>query len=105
MRTNIENAILSAFLFTPFPKEEENDVYELNTSIFKTEFRKKVAIRINDTDPYAYGFLSYQIEESCAGTKYEQDFLDICEQTPMLIKQSKLYHDKLVADDRMEELL
>ena len=105
MRTNTENAILSSFLFANDVGDNLDDVFKLNTSIFKTEFRKRVAEQINNVEEGAYGFLSYELEEKIQGTAYEKDFIDIIGQTSLTLRFAKKYHDKLVADDRMEELL
>jgi hypothetical protein len=105
MRTNIENAILATFLFANDTGDDMENVFTLDTSIFKSAFRKRVAEQINEVKDNAYGFLSYTIEEKVNGTTYEQDFIDMIGQASMTLLIAKKYHDKLVADDKMEELL
>jgi len=105
MRTNIENAILSTFLFANDLGEDLNEVYPLDTSIFTSPFRKRVAEKINAVKDDAYGFESYQIEESVKETQFQQDFIDILAQNSLGLGFSKKYHDKLVADDRVGDLI
>ncbi len=101
-KLNIENAILSTFLFANEMSNDLTWIFKLDTSIFSNPFRKRVAAKINDVEDDAYGFLSYEIEESVIGTQYEQDMIEILAATP--ITNAKKYHDKLVEDIRLEQL-
>ncbi len=102
MKQNIENAILSTFLFANEMSNDLSWIFKLDTSIFSNPFRKRVAEKINAVEDDAYGFLSYELEESVSGTQFEQDFIDILAQTPL--SNTKKYHDKLVEDIRLESL-
>lgn len=105
MRVNIENAILSSFFFANDLGDDLSHIYKLDESIFTSSFRKRVAVRLNAVKDGFYGFESHLIQDSVEGTKFEEDFLDILAQTTMPLSVSKKYHDKLVADDRIEKML
>ena len=51
----------------------------MQTSIFTTPFRVKVAEKINDVEDEAYSFLSYEIENGCEGTIFEHEFIELIE--------------------------
>jgi len=103
MRVNIENAILSTFLYANDTTPNLGWIFKLETSIFTSPFRKRIAQKINEVEDGAYGFLAYEIEESVTGTNFQTDFMDILTQTPLSIV--KKYHDKLVKEDMMEVAL
>ena len=105
MRQDIENSILATFLYANDMGDNIEDAYKLDTAIFTSPYRQRIAEKINDVQDGAYGFLSYEIEESTQGTVYEQDFINILAQTPLGIKYSKKYHDKLQSEKRMEVAL
>ena len=102
MKQNTENAILSTFLFANEMSNDLSWIFKLDTSIFSSPFRKRVAEKMNAVDDEAYGFTSYEIEESVSGTQFEQDFIEILAQTPL--SNAKKYHDKMVEDIRLEQL-
>lgn len=102
---NIENAILSSILFTNDMGENIEDVFKLDSSVFSTKFKQRVAEQINNVTDGYYGFLMTQIEEKCIGTAYEQDFIDLIAQKPMTLGMANKYYNKLVTDKRMEELI
>lgn len=101
-RNDIENAILSTFLLANDMSNDLSWIFKLDTSIFSSKFKKRVAEKINAVEDGAYGFLSYTIEESVIGTPYEQDFIDVLAAHP--ITHVKKYHDKLVKDDEVNKL-
>lgn len=103
-RADIENAILITFLDINDLGENIEDAYKLNISIFTSKFRKRIAERINEVKDGAYGFLSWQIEESCIDTLLEYDYTEMSKQNSLGLLFSKKYHDKLISDDRMEDL-
>ena len=105
MSISIENAILSTFLDINDNNENLDDVYDLDTSIFTSSFRKRVAEKINSVNDNAYGFLSYEIENSIIGTNFESDFTDIQAQNSLGLKFSKKYHDRLVNESLLEVAL
>lgn len=102
-RIDIENAILSTFLFANELEPNLDFVFELDTSIFTSSFRKRVAEKINAVDDGAYGFLEYNIGESVEGTEFEQDYIDMITQCSLTLVRK--YHDSLVEQSRMGELL
>jgi hypothetical protein len=105
-REDIENAILITFLDANDLFDDLSNIYELDTNIFTSPFRKRVAEKINAVDDDAYGFLrDMDIEENSAGTKFEQDFIEMSSQNPLTLCISKKYHDRLVSDTLMEVAL
>jgi hypothetical protein len=104
-REDIENAILSSFFFSNDVADNLSDIYQLDESIFTSPFRKRIASRLNDVKDDSYGFEAYIIEEKSLGTKFETEYIDIISQTPMSLKMSKKYHDKLVQDTILEQIL
>ncbi len=103
-REDIENAILATFLSINDLEDNIEEVYKINLNIFSSPFREKVADKINSVDDEAYGFLSYEIEDGCKGTSYEYEYQEINGQLSLGLKFSKLYHDKLIKDDEVNEL-
>lgn len=101
-RTDIENGILSTFLFANELEPNLDFVFELDTSIFTSPFRKRVAEKINAVDDGAYGFLQVQIEESVDGTEFHQDYCDMIAQNSLTLV--KKYHDDLVEINRLGAL-
>ena len=104
-RIDIENAILSAFFFANDVADDLSDIYTLDSSAFTSTYRKRIVDRLNAVKDDAYGYESYLIEEKSQGTVFEHDYLDIISQKPMTLKMSKKYHDKIVEESRMEDLL
>lgn len=104
-RIDVENAILATFLDANDLGDDLSHVYPLDISIFTSAFRKRVAVKINGVTDESYGFESYNIEESVKGTRFEHDFMEILAQTSLGLQFSKKYHDKLVEDDRVGELI
>lgn len=104
-RADIECAILATFLYANEYEENLDYIYKLDISIFTTPYRKRIAEKINGVKDGAYGFLSYEIEELSQGTVYEDDFLRILEQTSLSLEYSKKFHDELLAEDRVMDLI
>jgi len=104
-RRDVENSILSAFFFCNDVGDDLSDIYTLDISAFTSKSRKRTAERLNAVKDGAYGFESYLIEEKSQGTVFEQDYMDIISQRGFTLKESKKYHDKLVEESRMEEVL
>ena len=104
-RENIENAILTTFLDSNDLFDDMNKLYKLDPGIFTSPFRKRVAENINDVDDNNFGFLALEIEEKTIGTSFAVELINLTAQTSLGLGFSKKYHDKLVADDRVEGLL
>lgn len=94
---NIENSILASFLYLDDMGFKKDDVFKINSSIFTSSYRRAVADKINDETEgdQMYGFLSVDIESHTSGTKFEQEWIDILAQTPMLLSVAKRMHNKL----------
>ena len=105
MKHNIENAILSAFLFANDTGEDLSHVFKLDISVFSTKYRQRVAEQINNVTDGFYGYLMTIIEEKSMGTSFEQEYIDVISQNSMTLDMAKKYYDKLVEDKRMEELI
>jgi len=104
IRADVENAILSTFLSANDVGDDLENIYKLNVNIFTTPFRKKVAIKINEVEDDAYGFLSYKIEESCEGTVFAHEYNEMNGQLSLGLLFSKKYHDDLIKEDEVNEL-
>lgn len=105
---SIENAILGSFLFINefCPKNEIiEDFFKLEEDVFTSDFRKKVAMRINKSEKEHLSFLLYKIEQSCVGTELEKEFLDIISQNSMPLALCKLYHDDLLERMKLEAII
>lgn len=105
MSINTQNAILATFLYANDTGEDLSQVYTLDTNIFTSPFRKRIAEKINAVEDNAYGFLSWSIQDSIADTNYEHEWTDLLSQTSLGLGFSKKYHDKLVADALLEVAL
>jgi len=106
-KVNIENMILSTFLFLNDLAQDgeiERDLFKLDDSIFSTPFRKKIAMRINEVEDEAYSFLSYEIEESVMGTSFEMEWVSVLSQNSLPLKVVKKYHDDLVEKTRLSKI-
>ena len=103
-REDVENGILITFLDINDNNENIKDVYKLDTSIFTTPFRTRVSERINSIEDNAYGFLAYEIESKCESNNNKYDFIEMSKQKSFGLKFSKKYHDKLIENDRLDDL-
>lgn len=104
-RAEIECAILSAFIFSKESGYHDNEIYTLQESIFSTLLRKRVAHVLNASEMDDYAYKGVEMEQSVEGTKYQDGWIQIIGQSPMSIKESKKYHDMLLENDRLEELI
>ncbi len=98
---NIEDAVLSTFLFANDFGLDMNDVFKLDLTAFSTKYKQRVAEQINNVQDSFYGYLMTQIEAKTVGTIYEQEFINIIAQTPLTFVQAKKYHDDLVKANRL----
>ena len=105
MSANIENAILSSFFFEQYYNKDHKRELILDLNIFTSELRKRVSHKLNESEPYEYSFVSYEMQEKIKGTKFEQEFLNILGAEVMSINTARLYHDKLVQDRKIEAIL
>ena len=99
---NRENTLLASFLFLDDLGFKKDEVFKLNSEIFTSSYRRATANKINDetdTDKM-YGFLSVTLEEHTKGTKFEQDWIDIIAQTPLILCQAKRIHDDLKTEHK-----
>lgn len=94
---NIENAVLAAFLYADDMGTDKKDAFILESSAFTSSYRRAVADKINDATggDKMYGFLSVTLEDQTAGTKFEQEWIDIISQSPLPFTVAKRYHAKL----------
>ena len=85
--TNRENSLLSAILYSNNLDGESEQVFELDSKIFTTSYRRAVANKINDetNNGRNYDLLLITLTDHTIGTKFEQDLLDIASQTPMCV--------------------
>ena len=104
-REDIESSILSSFIFSQHFTTDEKRQFVLNVDVFSTPLKKRIAQKINESEPFEYDFLSHKIEESISGTKFEEEFIVILSQSPMPLSTVKLYHDDLVKIDSIKNLL
>ncbi len=104
MRTNIENSILSTFLFANDMGENLDNVFKLDISIFKSKYRQRVAEQINNVTDGFYDTLRIEMAEKSKTTKYEQEFIDLIAQIPITLPVAHRYYKKIVDDDRLESL-
>ena len=97
-----ENSLLSSFLWADDIGSNKDNAFKLNSNIFTSEFRRAVANKINDeTDnEKMYGFLSVTLGDHTSGTKFEQDWIDIIAQTPLILCQAKRMHDDLKTEHK-----
>ena len=90
---DVEDAVLSSFLFAPMMSDMEN-LFKLNEDYFTTKFRKRMANNINKAiNNETLGMLDTEIEEKVSGTKYELPYLEVLAQSPMPVSLAKKYHD------------
>jgi len=92
MIENIEDAILSTFLYANDLDLNLAGVFKLDSEIFSTEYRKSVARSINNVKNGYYCLLSIKLEEKSMGTEYEYDFLNILAQTPLTFSLAERYY-------------
>ena len=95
-----ENAVLASFLYADDLGIEKTDTFPLAEDAFTTDFRRRVATKINaatTTDKY-YSLLSYEIESAVTNTIYEDHFINILAQTPLPFSLAARYHSDIVRD-------
>ena len=105
---DVENAILSSFLFLNECSTDEdiqNNMFKLDERIFTNKFRKRVCKLINEVNDDCYGFLCHNLENKSVSTPYAIDWLDIMKQTSMGLVMAKKYHDQLLYDFKIKEIL
>ena len=92
-----ENAVLASFLYADDMGEDTSKSFLLSEDAFTTQFRRRVATKINATTTIdkAYSVLSYDIENTIEGTIFEDAWLDILAQTPLPLSLAKRYHDDI----------
>lgn len=106
--TDIENMILSTFLFLndlALDGEIDNDLFKLDDRVFTSLFRKRVAEQINSVEDEAYSFLSYQIEEKCKDTQFEMNLISILVKNSLPLKVVKKYHDALLEKNKFKDIV
>lgn len=106
-RVDIEHMILSTFLFLndlALDGEIKEYLFKLDSIVFTSPFRKRIAEKINNVEDEAYSFLSYQIEESVTGTSYEMEWISILAKNSLHLSIVKKYHDDIVEKTKLEEL-
>ena len=96
--TDRENVILASFLDVDDLMMNKEDTFLLSEDAFTSEFRKRIATKINATTSTdkAYGFLRYELETSVEGSIYEQQWSEISginAQTPLPLTLAKRYHN------------
>ncbi len=92
-----ENAVLASFLYANDMGEDTSSTFLLSEDAFTSDFRRRVAIKINATTTVdkTYSLLSYEIENAVEDTIYEQNWLDILSQTPLPLTLALKYHDDI----------
>jgi len=100
--TNIEDAIINTF-FEAELMGVANNLFRLDDRNFITHFKKKIVITINDCidKDKSITLAAMKMADSCKGTNYEYDILNILAQNPLTIKMAKEYHS-LLAEKRIE---
>jgi len=98
-----ENAVLASFLDVDDLYMDKTNTFLLSEDAFTSEFRKRIATKINATTATdkAYGFLRYELETSVEGTIFEQAWCEISginAQTPLPLSLAKRYHDDIRKD-------
>ena len=106
-QADIENAVLASFLYADDMGEDTSKSFILSEDAFTSDFRRRVAIRINATTTIdkAYSVLSYDIEYKIGGTIYEQPWIDILAQTPLPFSLANRYHDDIKKAYDMQRLV
>ena len=93
-----ENAVLASFLYADDMGTDKTDTFILAVDAFTTDFRRRVANKINTTTTVNkhYSLLSYELEYAIESTQYEQEWLNILAQTPLPFSLAKKYHNDIV---------
>ncbi len=102
---NIEDAILSTYLFSNDLNMNVNEAFKLDLDVFSTRYRQSVAKSINSVKNGYYGLLSIKLEEKVKGTEYELDFLNILSQIPLTFALAEQYHLYLQKENRLRSIL
>jgi len=94
-----ENAVLASFLYSNDIGLDTKDAFQLAEDAFTSDFRRRVAVKINATTAVdrAYAYLSYELENAIEGTVYEMDWVNILAQTPLPFSLAKRYHSDIVS--------
>ncbi len=97
-----ENSLLASFLYADDMGMDKSGSFELDTSIFTSKFRQRVAGKINDETAAEkfYGYLSITLEAMTEGTVYEQEWADILAQTPFPLHIAKRIHSDLIKESQ-----
>ena len=93
-----ENAVLASFLYADDMGTDKTDTFILAADAFTTDFRRRVATKINATTAVDkhYSLLSYELENVIESTQYEQEWLNILAQTALPFSLAKKYHADIV---------
>jgi len=105
MNRNIQNAIISTFLFLDSLGYEESELFELNPILFDTPLQKRIIEKINEElkkDFKAFDLLGINIESAVANTKFAQEFIEILGANPITLKMAKRYLEELYDRKRLE---
>ena len=107
-RANLENAVLCSFLFMDDVQmgSEHPYIFELDPSVFTSEYRKSVAKQINAEAAGSryFGMLNLTLEEKTRGTVYESQWLDILSQCWVPLTMAKQYY-RLLERAYKEEII
>jgi len=102
---NLERCVLSSFLFVGTCHDNEiKDAFKLDPVLFSTPFRRRLAERINEETEgeRAYQVLCADVECAVAGTRHEQEMIDILSASPMPLSSAKRLHDELARLRRLQ---
>ncbi|MDR0579760.1 MAG: hypothetical protein LBG21_04075 [Campylobacteraceae bacterium] len=102
--TNIENAVLNAFVFASEHFGEEG-YFKLNPLFFTHNFRKEVAELINETlgsNAEELQIKLHEFELSLKDEYRQRLWLDILSQNPLTLSMAKRYHNEILSLHKLE---
>ena len=94
---NRENALLATFLYADDFGIDKTDTFTLDSNIFTSSYRRATANKINDetAGEKFYGYLLTTMGDITNGTAFEQEYINLLDQTPLCFSVAKRYHDDL----------
>jgi len=97
---NMENSLLSTFLYADEYELNKDEMFKINSDIFTSSYRRAVSNKINDEidgDKFM-SYLSVTLEDHTKGTQFEQEWIDIIAQTPLVFSVAERIHEDLISE-------
>lgn len=98
INTDIQQSILSSFLFANDTGDNVEKAFVLDESVFTTPLTLRIAQKINEEtkSDRMYGFQLISMENDLIHTKHAMEWIEIIAQTPIPLTVASRLHSKLI---------